>query len=394
MIFSRIKSCVYKNSEILNGLNFDEATAKIITKFEDEKIGKRVTNFKLRDWGISRQRYWGAPIPMIHCQKCGLVPEKIENLPVTLPQDVEITGLGNPLDKHPNFKHCTCPKCGESAIRESDTMDTFFESSWYFARFASDEKTWEKSAIVEKSVNYWMNVDMYIGGIEHAILHLLYARFFQKALRDLGYLRDDEPFARLLTQGMVLKDGEKMSKSKGNTVDPDDIVAKYGADTARLFILFAAPPQKELEWNDSAVEGAYKFINRLFDKMSNAYKTTQIPVISHANLSKDEKYARLKVYEALKKSRDVFEKTYAFNTLIASCMEALNALNSQDNKDIWTEGYFIILILLEQIIPHVAWEMSRELFECANFGKIELKDEVFELDEINLAITINGKRRG
>ena len=388
------KSCVYKNSEILNGLNFDEATAKIITKFEDEKIGKRVTNFKLRDWGISRQRYWGAPIPMIHCQKCGLVPEKIENLPVTLPQDVEITGLGNPLDKHPNFKHCTCPKCGESAMRESDTMDTFFESSWYFARFASDEKTWEKSAIDEKSVNYWMNVDMYIGGIEHAILHLLYARFFQKALRDLGYLRDDEPFARLLTQGMVLKDGEKMSKSKGNTVDPDDIVARYGADTARLFILFAAPPQKELEWNDSAVEGAYKFINRLFDKMSNAYKTTQIPAISHANLSKDEKYARLKVYEALKKSRDVFEKTYAFNTLIASCMEALNALNSQDNKDIWTEGYFVILNLLEPIIPHVAWEMSRELFECANFGKIELKDEVFELDEINLAITINGKRRG
>ena len=331
---------------------------------------------------------------MIHCQKCGLVPEKIENLPVTLPQDVEITGLGNPLDKHPNFKHCKCPKCGKSAMRESDTMDTFFESSWYFARFASDEKTWEKSAIDEKSVNYWMNVDMYIGGIEHAILHLLYARFFQKALRDLGYLRDDEPFARLLTQGMVLKDGEKMSKSKGNTVDPDDIVARYGADTARLFILFAAPPQKELEWNDSAVEGAYKFINRLFDKMSNAYKTTQIPAISHTNLSKDEKYARLKVYEALKKSRDVFEKTYAFNTLIASCMEALNALNSQDNKDIWTEGYFVILNLLEPIIPHAAWEMSRELFECANFGKIELKDEVFELDEINLAITINGKRRG
>lgn len=387
------KSGKHINSDMINNMDYDEASKTIINYFENSSSGKEVTNYKLRDWGISRQRYWGAPIPIVHCDKCGVVCESIENLPVLLPEDVSITGEGNPLDKHPNFKKCKCPKCGGEAKRETDTMDTFFESSWYFARYASDEKTWEKVAFDKKSVDYWMSVDQYIGGIEHAILHLLYARFFQKVLRDLGYLRDSEPFASLLTQGMVLKDGAKMSKSKGNTVDPDEIINRYGADTARLFILFAAPPQKELEWNDSAVEGAFKFINRLYDRSVNAYKTEQIPSINHSNLNKDEKYARLKVYEALKKSREVFESSFTFNTLIAACMEALNALNAQQNKDIWTEGYYIILSLLEPIIPHVSWEISSELFGLKNLKKIELKSEVFESDTINLAITINGKRR-
>lgn len=387
------KSGKHINSDMINNMDYDEANKTIINYFENSSSGKEVTNYKLRDWGISRQRYWGAPIPIVHCDKCGVVCESIENLPVLLPEDVSITGEGNPLDKHPNFKKCKCPKCGGEAKRETDTMDTFFESSWYFARYASDEKTWEKVAFDKKSVDYWMSVDQYIGGIEHAILHLLYARFFQKVLRDLGYLRDSEPFASLLTQGMVTKDGAKMSKSKGNTVDPDEIINRYGADTARLFILFAAPPQKELEWNDSAVEGSFKFINRLYDRSVNAYKTEQIPSINHANLNKDEKYARLKVYEALKKSREVFESSFTFNTLIAACMEALNALNAQQNKDIWTEGYYIILSLLEPIIPHVSWEISSELFGLKNLRKIELKSEVFESDTINLAITINGKRR-
>ncbi|WP_096016848.1 leucine--tRNA ligase [Campylobacter lanienae] len=387
------KSGKHINSDMINNMDYDEASKTIINYFENSSSGKEVTNYKLRDWGISRQRYWGAPIPIVHCDKCGVVCESIENLPVLLPEDVSITGEGNPLDKHPNFKNCKCPKCGGEAKRETDTMDTFFESSWYFARYASDEKTWEKVAFDKKSVDYWMSVDQYIGGIEHAILHLLYARFFQKVLRDLGYLRDSEPFASLLTQGMVLKDGAKMSKSKGNTVDPDEIIDRYGADTARLFILFAAPPQKELEWNDSAVEGAFKFINRLYDRSVNAYKTEQLPSINHANLNKDEKYARLKVYEALKKSSEVFESSFTFNTLIAACMEALNALNAQQNKDIWTEGYYIILSLLEPIIPHVSWELSSELFGLKNLRKIELKSEVFESDTINLAITINGKRR-
>lgn len=388
-----VEDGVLVNSDEFTGLKSLEARQKIIEKFENLGIGKKVINFKLRDWGVSRQRYWGAPIPMIHCKTCGLVPESLENLPVTLPEDIKITGEGNPLDKHPTWKRCSCPKCHKEAIRESDTLDTFFESSWYFARFASDEKTWEKVAFDEKSVNYWMSVDEYIGGIEHAILHLLYARFFQKALRDLGYLRDSEPFSNLLTQGMVLKDGSKMSKSKGNTVDPDEIIAKYGADTARLFILFAAPPVKELEWNDSAVEGAYKFLSRLYDRSKNAYKTQTIPKISHVSLSKEEKYARLKVYEALSKANDVYTKSFTFNTLIAASMEAMNALNAQDNKDVLTEGFWIILNLLEPIVPHIANELSSELFDRKNFSKIEILDEVFKKDSLNLAITINGKRR-
>ncbi|MCZ6160181.1 leucine--tRNA ligase [Campylobacter ureolyticus] len=381
------------NSDEFTRLKSKDAREKIIAKFENLGIGKKVENFKLRDWGVSRQRYWGAPIPMIHCKTCGLVPEALENLPVTLPEDIKITGEGNPLDKHPTWKRCSCPKCHKEAVRESDTLDTFFESSWYFARFASDEKTWQNSAFDEKSVNYWMNVDEYIGGIEHAILHLLYARFFQKALRDLGYLRDSEPFSNLLTQGMVLKDGAKMSKSKGNTVDPDEIIKKYGADTARMFILFAAPPAKELEWNDSAVEGAYKFLNRLYDRSINVYKTNDIPKINHASLNKEEKYARLKVYEALSKANEVYTKSFAFNTLIAASMEALNALNLQNNQDVLTEGFWIILNLLEPIVPHIANELSDELFNRKNFSKIEILDEVFVKDTLNLAVTINGKRR-
>ena len=388
-----VESGVLVNSEEFSGMDSEKAKSAVISKFEELKLGRRVVNFKLRDWGVSRQRYWGAPIPMIHCPKCGLVSEEISNLPVELPQDIKITGKGNPLDTHPSWKFCKCPKCGGNGVRETDTLDTFFESSWYFARYASDERTWQQRAFDEQSVNYWMNVDQYIGGIEHAILHLLYARFFQKALRDIGYLRDSEPFERLLTQGMVLKDGAKMSKSKGNTVDPDDIIETYGADTARLFILFAAPPQKELEWNDSAVEGAYKFLNRLYDRAENAYATDKIPQIDHAALNKEEKYARLKVYEALKKSQQVYESSFAFNTLIAACMEALNALNAQSNKDVFTEGYFVILSLLEPIVPHICAELSERLFKRRNFGELRVCEEVFESDTIKLAVTINGKKR-
>ena len=388
-----VESGVLVNSEEFSGMDSEKAKSAVISKFEELGLGRRVVNFKLRDSGVSRQRYWGAPIPMIHCPKCGLVSEEISNLPVELPQDIKITGKGNPLDTHPSWKFCKCPKCGGDGVRETDTLDTFFESSWYFARYASDERTWQQRAFDEQSVNYWMNVDQYIGGIEHAILHLLYARFFQKALRDIGYLRDSEPFERLLTQGMVLKDGAKMSKSKGNTVDPDDIIETYGADTARLFILFAAPPQKELEWNDSAVEGAYKFLNRLYDRAENAYATDKIPQIDYATLNKEEKYARLKVYEALKKSQQVYESSFAFNTLIAACMEALNALNAQSNKDVFTEGYFVILNLLEPIVPHICAELSKKLFKRRNFGELRVCEEVFESDTIKLAVTINGKKR-
>ncbi len=383
-------------SENFTGVTNTEAKKAIIYHFEQNSFGIKKVNYKLRDWGVSRQRYWGAPIPFIHCEKCGLVPEKIENLPVALPEDVEITGEGNPLDTHPSWKHCTCPKCGEKATRETDTLDTFVQSSWYFLRYATDNKKWNEVGISKEDSDYWMDVDQYIGGIEHAILHLLYARFFTKVLRDLGYTNSSEPFKKLLTQGMVLKDGAKMSKSKGNVVDPDLIIDKYGADTARLFILFAAPPTKELEWNDSAVEGAFRFIKKFFERSENVNQNglDNFKSIDHSALSKEEKEARKKVYEALLKSNEVFTKTYTFNTLIASCMEALNALQTQKNDSIWAEGYYILTNILEPIIPHACWELSKKLFDLKNFdGKIELKEEVFALESIVLAVTVNGKKR-
>lgn len=381
------------NSAEFNGLECNKAREKIIEFFEENSLGQRVTNYKIRDWGVSRQRYWGAPIPMVRCEKCGIVPQNLANLPITLPDDIEITGEGNPLQMHPSWKNCLCPKCGKSAQKECDTLDTFFESSWYYARFASDEKSWQSVALDKKSMQYWLNVDQYIGGIEHAILHLLYARFFQKALRDLGYLSGAEPFERLLTQGMVLKDGAKMSKSKGNVIDPDDIIAKYGADTARLFILFAAPPAKELEWNDNAVEGAYRFLCRLWDRALQIKPYDEMPQIQQASLNKDEKFARLKVYEALKKAGEVYENSFAFNTLIAACMEALNALNSVKNDEILAEGFYIILNVLEPIVPHICCELSQQLFKRKNLGKIELASEAFVKDSLKLGVSINGKNR-
>ena len=384
------------DSEMFNGLNSKNAQSKIIEYFEEKKIGKKTTNYKLKDWGVSRQRYWGAPIPFVHCDDCGIVMEKKENLPIALPEDIVITGEGNPLEKHPTWKYCKCPKCGNDAIRETDTMDTFVESSWYFLRFCASPKNWEKEAFSKEQLKYWMHqqgVDHYIGGIEHAILHLLYARFFTKVLRDLGYLEFDEPFSKLLTQGMVLKDGAKMSKSKGNTVDPDAIIEKYGADTARLFILFAAPPTQELEWNDSAVEGAFKFIKRFYERSAYALKSDTIPKINHASLSKEEKFARRKVYEALVRSREVYEEKYTFNTMIAGVMEAMNALNLQANSDVWSEAYWILTSIMEPVIPHVCSEISSKKFSLKNLTSQIVAQEVFVEESLMLGVTINGKRR-
>jgi len=381
------------DSAAFTGLNNLQAKAKIIAMFEEGGLGRGTTNFKLRNWGVSRQRYWGAPIPFVHCKHCGLVPEKIENLPVALPDDVEITGEGNPLDNHPTWKKCSCPKCGAEATRETDTLDTFVQSSWYQFRYATNPKKWNDVGIDREEAAYWLGVDQYIGGIEHAILHLLYARFFTKVLRDLGYVDIDEPFTRLLTQGMVTMDGAKMSKSKGNTVDPDALVEQYGADTARLFTLFAAPPAKELEWNDSAVEGAFRFIKKLYDRKEKV-TGSGLPEIDQGSLSKESKLARVKVYEALQKSSDVYEKTFAFNTLIAACMEALNALDKQENDAVWTEGMYIMLNLLEPIIPHAATELSEVLFGRQNLKNIlEVKDEVFVQESILYVVMIGGKKR-
>lgn len=380
-------------SEQFDGLNSKEAQAKIIAHFEALGTGVKKTNFKLKDWGVSRQRYWGAPIPFVHCDDCGLVMEKKENLPIALPEDIVITGEGNPLDKHPTWKHCKCPSCGKDALRETDTMDTFVESSWYFLRFCASSKNWEDEAFSAEQIKYWMGVDHYIGGIEHAILHLLYARFFTKVFRDLGYVSFDEPFDRLLTQGMVLKDGAKMSKSKGNTVDPDAIIEKYGADTARLFILFAAPPTQELEWNDSAVDGAYRFIKRFYERSANVLKSETIPQINHAALSKEEKFARKKVYEALVRANDVYNEKYTFNTMIAGVMEAMNALNAQSNAAVWSEAYWILTSIMEPVIPHTCSEISSRCFSLQNLSSQRVLDEVFVEDTITLGVSINGKAR-
>jgi len=385
------------NSDKYDGQKNIKAKKAIMYDFEQDTLGKKQINYKLRDWGVSRQRYWGAPIPFVHCDDCGIVPEKIENLPVALPDDVEITGEGNPLENHPTWKNCSCPKCGKDATRETDTLDTFVQSSWYFLRYATNPNKWNEVGVDKENSDYWMDVDQYVGGIEHAILHLLYARFFTKALNKLGYTNSVEPFKNLLTQGMVLKDGAKMSKSKGNVVDPDAIVSKYGADTARLFMMFAAPPTKELEWNDSAVEGAYRFIRKFYENSSKCEgaNASQIENIDHSSLCKVEKEARKKVFEALRKADEVMNKTYAFNTLIASCMEALNALNKQNNSVVWLEGYYILTNILEPIIPHASWELSEKLFARVNFeNTIKVKEEVFVQDTVVLAITVNGKKRG
>lgn len=385
-----------------DGLMGDEARECIIKYFEEQQWGEGVINYRLRDWGVSRQRYWGAPIPMVHCEVCGIVPEKIENLPIVLPEDINIDGEGNPLDKHPTWKQCLCPKCGKSAQRESDTMDTFVQSSWYFLRYSTPPSLWEKQAFDEASLRYWLNVDEYIGGIEHAILHLLYARFFTKVLRDLGYIHIDEPFANLLTQGMVLKNGAKMSKSKGNVVDPNRLVAQYGADTARLFVLFAAPPTRELEWNDSAVEGSFRFLKRLWDRsvyILPDFAQSDISALIDSqtcNLNKEEKEARKKIYEALQKSHEIFSKKqsgYAFNTLIAASMEAFNALSKQDNPRVWSEGYYILLHILEPIVPHICWELSERYFMRKNFQPIPVDKTALESQSVIYAITINGKKR-
>ncbi|MFY9143747.1 leucine--tRNA ligase [Sulfuricurvum sp.] len=384
-------SGILKESGSFSGMDNTAAKEAVMDHFESEKIGKKVINFRLKDWGISRQRYWGAPIPFIHCESCGIVPEEKSKLPVALPEDVIINGEGNPLEHHPTWKHCPCPKCGKPATRETDTMDTFIQSSWYFLRYTV--KNDFKEAFDPKALDYWMGVDHYIGGIEHAILHLLYARFFTKMLRDLGYVNSDEPFEHLLTQGMVLKDGAKMSKSKGNTVDPGALVEKYGADTARLFILFAAPPTQELEWNDSAVEGAFRFLKRFADRSQYVRKTKTIPAIDPASLTKEEKAARKKVYEALKRAQEVYGERHTFNTMIAGVMEAMNALNEQNNTEVWTEGYWILTSILEPIAPHLCWELSNELFGLKNFGIQVVCEEVFEVEALTLGVSINGKNR-
>jgi len=366
------------NSGKFNGLSNQEAKTKIAEWMEKEGIGKIQTHWRLRDWLISRQRYWGTPIPFIYCPKCGVVPVPYKDLPVELPQDAPFTGEGgSPLGKVDAFVNTACPKCLGPARRETDTMATFFDSSWYFLRFCSPR--FDKEPFDKEKAKYWMPVDQYIGGIEHAILHLLYSRFFTKFFKDLGMIDFDEPFQRLLTQGMVLKDGEVMSKSRGNIVDPDSIIKNYGADTLRLFILFAAPPETELEWDDRGIEGASKFLNRVW-RIQDNLKAEADPSLARA------------LHKTIKKVTEDF-RDFKFNTAIASLMELTNAIyQSGADKQVFTQ----LIIMLAPIVPHFSEELWQYLGNKQSIFKAEwpkYDPGLLIEDIVVMVIQVNGKVR-
>lgn len=386
------------NSGKFDGMNNREAIKKVIEWVEAEGIGKATVNYRLRDWLISRQRYWGTPIPMIHCDHCGWVPEKEENLPVLLPTDIEFTGKGeSPIATSKTFVDTVCPVCGAPAKREIDTMDTFLDSSWYFLRYCDPKN--ENEVFDKEKVKYWMNVDQYIGGVEHAILHLMYARFFQMALYDLGLVTDEEPFKNLLTQGMVNKDGKKMSKSLGNVVSPAEILEKYGADTARLFILFAAPPEKELDWSDAGVEGSFRFLNRVYRLVYETvqkygFKTTDFEI----NNDNDKQLNYMANY-AVKKVSDDAGGRFQFNTAISTIMEFVNELYRYKELPDVNAGLINaciekLVLILSPFTPHVCeemWEYLGHTGSLYNVGWPDYDESALVKDSVEIVIQINGK---
>jgi leucyl-tRNA synthetase len=367
---------------------------------EQKGYGRRTVNWRLRDWGISRQRYWGTPIPIIYCEQCGTVPVPEKDLPVRLPVDVEFTGKGlSPLAESKAFRETTCPNCGGPARRESDTMDTFVDSSWYFLRYCSPK--FDKAPFDKKAAAYWMNVDQYIGGIEHAVLHLLYARFFTKVIRDLGLFDGDEPFKNLLTQGMVIKDGAKMSKSKGNVVDPDFIISKYGADTARLFSLFAAPPERDLEWNDQGVDGAYRFLHRIWALVHKFHGRIESVKPAGREAAGDPLFR--KTHLTIKKVTEDIERQFQFNTAIAAMMELVNEAYEYTAKDVRVEKLPVVRTTLDALVqllapfaPHIAEELWAGLgYEqpIANAAWPNHDPEAIVVTEVTLVVQVNGKVR-
>ena len=388
------------NSGKYTGMNNKEAIEEITKDLEADGLGKAQVNYKLRDWLISRQRYWGCPIPMVYCEECGWVPEKEENLPVKLPTDVEFTGKGDsPLKTSKTFGETTCPCCGKKAVREFDTMDTFVDSSWYFLRYCdahNSEKPFDK-----KKADYWMNVDQYIGGVEHAILHLLYARFFQMVMHDLGLVDAEEPFDNLLTQGMVIKDGAKMSKSLANIVSPEEIQAKYGADTARLFILFAAPPEKELDWSDAGVEGSYRFLNRVYrlvqeygNEIRGDFRGSETITIQSA----EDKALNFQLNATVKKVTEDAGGRFSFNTAISSIMELVNALykykQGEVNVPLMNDAIEKLILILNPFVPHITEELWNDLgHEDRVYQQNwpEFDPAALELETVEIIVQVNGK---
>jgi leucyl-tRNA synthetase len=396
------------NSAEFDGLSSQQAKEAITARLEEKGQGRQAVQFRLRDWNISRQRYWGAPIPVVYCEQCGVVPVRQEDLPVRLPLEVKINPDGrSPLPETESFVQTTCHVCGGPARRETDTMDTFVESSWYFARYTDahiDSAPFDRQAL-----DYWMPVDQYIGGIEHAILHLLYARFFTKALRDLGYTSVDEPFSHLLTQGMVLKDGAKMSKSKGNIVDPNEMLNRFGADTTRLFALFAAPPERDLDWSDKGVEGAQRFLKRLYrlgQELNQVIEPSPAcAAIDAAELSSQAKALRRKEHASVEKiSRDM-EDRFQFNTAIAAIMELVNEISAAKDGLMETEegcrvlssAWASVLVTLYPMTPHICeelWEQTGHTSCLAESGWPKADPAALEQEQIEVVVQVNGKLRG
>lgn len=393
------------NSGEFTGMEMHKAMSAIMDKAEAEGFGKRRVNYRLRDWLISRQRYWGAPIPIIYCPHCGevLVPE--DQLPVRLPEDVSFTaGAKSPLATSEEFVHCKCPKCGADATRETDTMDTFLCSSWYYLRYTDARN--DKMPFDKELNNYWGPVDQYIGGIEHAILHLLYSRFFVKVLRDAGLVDYDEPFSNLLTQGMVIKDGAKMSKSLGNVVSPEEILSKYGADTARLFILFAAPPERELEWSDQGVEGSFRFLNRIW-RIVQAFEAVlaqKVTEYDHSNLNEADKDLRRVLHSSIKKVTNDIETRFNFNTAISTMMELVNALYAykeaakEPNSGLIYEAISDLIKMMSPFVPHITEELWRGAIDANSSvheqSWPECDEEALKVDNVEIVLQVNGKVRG
>lgn len=392
------------NSAQFDDLNSKEAIQVIEEYLENNKLGEQKINYRLRDWGISRQRYWGTPIPMINCKHCGIVPVPEAELPVILPEDVIPNGHGSPLKSKTSFYKTTCPKCGKAATRETDTMDTFVESSWYYARYCCNN---QEKIMLDDRAKYWTPVDQYIGGIEHAVMHLLYARFMHKILRDQGLLNSSEPFIRLLTQGMVLKGGVKMSKSKGNIVAPQTLIKKYGADTVRLFAMFAAPPEQDLEWSDTGVEGAYRFLKKLWSFSHKVCETMQI--VNEQQLSKNHnpieapelQSKRKQLHDYLRQANQDIERLQ-FNTVVSACMKILNLIvklspDDEEEKYLINEGLSILLRLLAPVTPHISHKLWQELGFGENIlhaGWPKHNSRAAQVSHIDMVVQINGKLRG
>jgi leucyl-tRNA synthetase len=394
-----VEKGILRDSGEFSGLTSEQAFDAIADWLEQAGKGSRQVNYRLRDWGVSRQRYWGCPIPIINCPACGAVPVPEADLPVVLPTDITVDAGGSPLKKLASFLETRCPTCGGQAERETDTFDTFFESSWYFARYACADR---QDSMLDERARYWLPVDQYVGGIEHAVLHLLYARFFNKLLRDEGLLANDEPFTCLLTQGMVLKDGSKMSKSKGNTVDPQSLIDRYGADTVRLFTMQAAPPEQSLEWSDSAVEGAYRFLKRLWKRVREQVSAGPAPALQPATLTEGQQALRRILHTTLARVTDDMGRRHTFNNVVAANMELLNELNrytdtSGQGRAVVQEALELVVLMLSPVVPHIChalWHALGHADAVVDCAWPAVDADALRQDSVTLIVQVNGKLRG